>query len=434
MMNTELSSNTKAILLLTAPLLLGRGKRADLVKPLSVSEYDRLARRLHECGWQPADLLDSKAGAILPESLPGLDCKRISQLLERGFLLSQAIDHWQARAIWVVSRADADYPKRLKSRLGQLAPPIFYGCGDAALLDNVGLAVVGSRNTDDELMEYAEGIGRSAAAAQCTVISGGARGIDHAAMRGALADSGTVIGVLADGLEKAAMERGNREVLMDDRLLLISPYDPKAGFNVGNAMQRNKLVYALADAGLVIESDYNKGGTWAGAVEQLDKLRLVPIYVRSKGDISNGLKSLEKKGAIPWPNPSTADDLSAVIAGKQFHPEDEPIKQSAFLLDCGEVVASLQDDTGRSIVQSPTAMTPENVQAMAPADALLEAVEQLLTSIEKPITASNVSEHLDVNKKQAGDWLKRLEDAGKYQRKNKRGPYERVAQANPLFR
>ena len=434
MMNTEMSSNTKAILLLTAPLLLGRGKGAGSVKPLSVSEYDRLARRLHECNWQPADLLGPKAGAILRESLPGLDNGRISQLLKRGFLLSQAIDHWQTRAIWVLSRADPDYPERFKRRLGGSAPPMLYGCGDATLLGNGGLAVVGSRNADDELMEYAESIGHSAAEAQCTVISGGARGIDYAAMHGTLAEWGTVVGVLADGLEKAAMERGNRDVLMDSRLVLISPYDPKAGFNVGNAMQRNKLVYALSDAGLVIESDYNKGGTWAGAVEQLDKLSLVPIYVRSKGDISNGLKALEKRGALPWPNPTTADDFRRVIDGKQFHPEYGAVKQSTFPLDCSEAANYPQGDTEKSIVRSLPTMIPESVQATTPADVLLETVEQLLASIEKPITASSVAEYLDVTKKQAGDWLKRLEQAGKFQRRNKRSPYEPVSQiTTPLL-
>ncbi|MYC33573.1 MAG: DNA-processing protein DprA [Chloroflexi bacterium] len=432
-MNMEMSSNTKAILLLTAPLLLGRGKRTNSVKPLSVSEYDRLARRLHECNWQPADLLGPKSGAILHESLPGLDDERINQLLERGFLLSQAIDHWQTRAIWVLSRADPDYPDRFKRRLGGSAPPVLYGCGDATLLENGGLAVVGSRNADDELMEYAESIGHSAAESQCTVISGGARGIDYAAMHGALTEWGTVVGILADGLEKAAMERGNRDVLMDNRLVLISPYDPKAGFNVGNAMQRNKLVYALADAGLVIESDYNKGGTWAGAVEQLDKLSLVPIYVRSKGDISNGLRALERRGALPWPNPATADDFRGVIDGKQPHQGDKAIKQSAFSLDCGEVVIPSQGNKEEPIVQSAPAVGTENVQTATPADALLGVVEQLLASIEKPITASNVAEHLDVSKRQAGDWLKRLEQAGKYQRRNKRAPYERVVQLNPLF-
>lgn len=434
-MNVELSSNAKAILLLTAPLLAGRNKAASSsVKPLSVSEYDRLARRLHECGRQPADLLGPEASAILIESLLDFDNERINQLLERGFLLSQKIDHWQARAIWVVSRADPDYPERFKRRLGGSAPPVLYGCGDATLLGTGGLAVVGSRNADDELIGYAENIGHSAAAAQCTVISGGARGIDYAAMHGALAEWGTVVGVLADGLEKAAMERGNRDVLMESRLVLISPYDPKVGFNVGNAMQRNKLVYALADAGLVIESDYNKGGTWAGAVEQLDKLSLVPIYVRSKGDISNGLKALEKRGALPWPNPVTAGDFREVIDGKQSHPENETIKQSAFPLDCGEVTAPSQDAKEEPIVQPDPVIGIEIVQAATAADALLAAVEQILASIEQPITAARVAEQLDVSNRQAGDWLKRLEQAGKYQRRNKRAPYERVDQANPLFR
>ena len=73
------------------------------------------------------------------------------------------------------------------------------------------------------------------------------------------------------------------------------------------------------------------------------------------------------------------------------------------------------------------------MEATTPADALLAAVEQLLASIEKPITASSVAEHLDVTKNQAGDWLKRLEQAGKYQRRNKGAPYERVSQINTLF-
>jgi predicted Rossmann fold nucleotide-binding protein DprA/Smf involved in DNA uptake len=41
----------------------------------------------------------------------------------------------------------------------------------------------------------------------------------------------------------------------------VSPYDPSAGFNVGHAMQRNKVIYALADAVLVIRAEFEKGGT-----------------------------------------------------------------------------------------------------------------------------------------------------------------------------
>lgn len=93
----------------------------------------------------------------------------------------------------------------------------------------------------------------------------------------------------------------------------ISPYDPSAGFNVGIAMQRNKLIYALADASLVVNSDLNKGGTWAGAVEQLDKFKFVVVYVRSTGERSSGLDALRNKGAIPWPNPGGVEEFDAVF-------------------------------------------------------------------------------------------------------------------------
>ena len=274
-MTFELSSNTKAILLLIAPLIAGRGKPS--VKPLAAGEYRRLARRLRELQRQPADLLDSGTREIVGECRVELDSERLERLLGRGFLLAQAVERWRTRAIWVLSRADADYPRRLKQRLGGDAPPILYGCGEAAILSTGGLAVVGSRNVHEALIQYTEDVGRLAASAGRSLVSGGARGVDRAAMRGALDAGGRVAGVLADGLEKAAMHREHREALMDGRLVLISPYDPAVRFQVGHAMQRNKLIYALSDAALVVNSDYGKGGTWTGAIEQLDKLKLVPV-------------------------------------------------------------------------------------------------------------------------------------------------------------
>lgn len=132
-------------------------------------------------------------------------------------------------------------------------------------------------------------------------------------MRGALDAGGRVTGVLPDNLERKALHRGNRDSLLNGQLVLISPYDPGSRFNVGRAMQRNKVIYALADAALVVDSDLNKGGTWAGATEQLDKLRLTRVYVRSTGAPSEGLAGLSERGALPWPNPSDADGLDSVM-------------------------------------------------------------------------------------------------------------------------
>ncbi len=327
-MSISLSPNTQAILLLTAPLIAGRNEpSADLLTP---SEYKQLARFLREEQQQPADLLELDVWKLLEERQRLVDCDRLKRLLARGFLLSQAIERWQARSIWVLSRADAEYPKRLKMRLKEDAPPVLYGCGDAAILESGGLAVVGSRHVDEELIAQTEDVGRLAARARRTLVSGGARGIDQAAMRGALEAGGRVTAVLADSLERAALNRGHRSFLMDGQLVLISPYDPTAGFNVGHAMQRNKLIYALADAALVVSSDYEKGGTWAGAVEQLDKLRLVPVYVRSNGQTSKGLEALQKKGALPWPDPGTPEALSEVLAAEVSPGQDAPSQGHLF--------------------------------------------------------------------------------------------------------
>jgi predicted Rossmann fold nucleotide-binding protein DprA/Smf involved in DNA uptake len=58
---------------------------------------------------------------------------------------------------------------------------------------------------------------------------------------------------------------------------------------------RNKLIYAFADAALVVNSDLNKGGTWAGAIEQLDKLKFVPVFVRSTGVLNKGIEGLRRR-------------------------------------------------------------------------------------------------------------------------------------------
>lgn len=401
-MNNELSANTQAILLLTAPLIAGRNdEHVEILKP---SEYKKLARHLIEIKRQPADLISQDTDSIIEECQAIVDATRIKRLLDRGFLLTQAVEKWHARAIWIVSRADATYPQRLKKKLGENAPPILYGCGDTTLLDKGGLAVVGSRNVDNELIEYTEHIGRLAAEARKTIVSGGARGIDQAAMRGALDSGGRVVGVLADNLERAAMNRDNRNMLMHEQLVLISSYDPVVGFNVGNAMQRNKLIYALADAALVVSSDLNKGGTWAGAVEQLDKLMLVPVYVRSCGG-KGGLKALQKKGALIWPEPQDASALKEIlekpIVVKTQEQGELPL--TAHKKEDRECVAPVENQGDKT--QHAQYVLIDQVN---PAENLFELVRKLLEAMSKPKTAEQVAADLGVSASMAKKWLDRL--------------------------
>ena len=426
-MSNSLSTDAEATLLLTAPLMMvGRNRgREDSPRLLTFTEYRKLARRLRDCDRQLGDLIGPRGDEILKECQTGLESTRVHQLLRRGFQLSQALEHWTARTIWVVSQADANYPAKIKQRLGDAAPPVIYGCGDRNLLECGGLAVVGSRHVSDGLIEYAKRIGRIAATANSSIVSGGARGVDQAAMSGALNRGGAAIGVLADGLEKSVMQRENRAVLMDDRLTLISPYDPQAGFSVGNAMRRNKLVYALADAGLVVDSAHNKGGTWAGAVEQLEKLRLVPIYVRADGESSRGLEALLQRGARSWPNPQDPEDFRLALSNSRTYSEAEDLWKSTLLAEPADMAKSANDIAQPTL----TTVTPEkvDVQGLPPADALFERVEELLRSIDTPTTESAVAAFLQVSTSQAREWLKRLVLEEKYTRAIRPVRYDRVS-------
>jgi len=466
-MTPTLSPNTQAILLLTAPLIAGRGTSSSEL--LSPGEYKRLARHLREIQRQPADLVSPGAAELLRACQPVIDEARLQRLLGRGFLLSQVIERWQARAIWVVSRADAEYPRRLKARLREDAPAVLYGCGEMGLLELGGLAVVGSRHVDDSLIDYTMDVGRLAARSGRTIVSGGAKGIDQAAMRGALEAGGKVSGVLADSLEKTTMNREHRNLLLDSQLVLISPYDPSAGFNVGNAMQRNKLIYALADASLVVSSDMNKGGTWAGATEQLDKLKFVPVYIRSTGEPSTGLDALRKKGALPWPNPQDVDALQAVFDIVSQAPVQPP--QSGLALFSGdgrtEVAPStpsvaepapaieavsesapppteapssdlIEPTTEPAALVSPpsevlleTASTPVSAST-TPADALFSVVRQEITSLLKaPMKDAEVATALEVSTAQAKAWLQRLVEEGVIEKQKKPAGY--ILKQSSLF-
>ena len=109
---------------------------------------------------------------------------------------------------------------------------------------------------------------------------------------------GTAIGVLADSLEATIRKSDVRELLLDSRLVLLTSYAPTAGFSVGAAMGRNKVIYGLAAFAVVVSSDFQTGGTWAGAVEAL-KGGWCPLFVREGPDMPKGNRELVKKGGLP---------------------------------------------------------------------------------------------------------------------------------------
>ena len=169
-----------------------------------------------------------------------------------------------------------------------------------SLLDRGGLLVVGSRDRSEEDGEFARRVGEHCAQENIAVISGAAKGIDRDAMSGALEAGGWALGVLAEGLAKTATSGQFRSSLVSERLTLVSPYDPDSRWFVYAAMGRNKLLYGLSDAALVVASSAETGGTWAGADEALQHGR-VKVFVKSTGAVAPGNPKLLRLGGIPFP-------------------------------------------------------------------------------------------------------------------------------------
>jgi predicted Rossmann fold nucleotide-binding protein DprA/Smf involved in DNA uptake len=233
-------------------------------KPLSATEFWKLIAAVDD----PANLLGQSEQRLRDSVGDGLSA-RVAQLLDRATALAFALEQLEQSGIRSATPFDDEYPTRLRDRLGNAAPVVLHLAGDARLLNSAGVAIVGSRDVSRDAAEAAKEIAQNAAAAGSVVISGGARGTDRLAMGSALDANGTVVGILADALTRTANDPEVRRAIGEDRLCLATPYAPSAPFSVGNAMSRNKLIYALADVTVVVECEEESGGTWAGAVEAL---------------------------------------------------------------------------------------------------------------------------------------------------------------------
>ena len=81
-------------------------------------------------------------------------------------------------------------------------------------------------------------------------------------------------------------------------LCIASPYAPDAPFRAGNAMGRNKIIYALSQVTFVVSADAGSGGTWAGAKEALDR-RYARVAVWTGDGAKDGNHALVARGATP---------------------------------------------------------------------------------------------------------------------------------------
>lgn len=421
-MNDGLSADTQAVLLLCGRL--GHVEN-DGVKPLTPKQYGAMARWLRDRSMRPADLLDSQGRTQLTGSqIPGIQPEDVVALLGRGAALGMMVERWASRGLWVLSRGDERYPARFKAYLGHRAPPLLFGAGNWKLLESGGLAMVGTRDVSVEDIEYARRVASACASQEIAVISGGARGVDLESMAAAIDAGGTAVGILPDSLGRSAVSARYREGLIAGRLTLVSPYEPEARWFAFTAMDRNKLIYALSDAALVVAAASGSGGTWAGAVEALEYSR-VTVYVKTSGVVQEGNRSLVVRGAQPFPDQPWDDirSLFVPVAREAWRvsplpeparPSPEPVPPAAF-----------------GPAEAPKATAEEPVANAQ--DAFVCILPALLAALATPRTYTDVEESLRLVPAQAKVWLKRACDEGRVRKLRDPVRYVAVQESPSLF-
>lgn len=301
-----ISSDSQVILLLCSQI--GLSSRQNF-SPLNLKEWNLLSRKLQFLSLRPESLLGFSAEDFSNKlNIGETETNRIISLLQRSGFLAIELERLESLGIKVLTRADEDYPIQYRQRLKESAPSILFFSGEKALLGQPGIAVVGSRHLDEIGKECAEFIGNACGRSGLVLYSGGAKGVDHISTNAALSARGTAVSILADNMENVIRIPEYREAIKRGDLCLLTNYSPNAPFSVGRAMGRNKLIYTLSKYALVVSSDAEKGGTWAGATEAL-KAKWLPVFVLDHPSMSEGNKFLIKQGASRFPHPFPEDCL-----------------------------------------------------------------------------------------------------------------------------
>lgn len=289
------SDDAFATMLLTMAL---SPNREEYARPLGTLELKKLEEKLRESElYHIGRIINYDIGGLMFKlGLSEEEAYRIFTLLNRSVQLSYSVENYLLQGIEVVTYYNDDYPQRVRRKMEELAPPVFYRRGNAELLSKPMLAIVGISGvkTTPEVRDAVETLVRNAIRMGYTILTGGELGVSKVAMNFAMEYGGTVVEVLGGDMNQHVAEEGIADLLNENRAAVISLEHPDALFTVAHAISRNKMLFSLAEAAVVFNTDGKRG--------ELDALknRYCDWIYAWIGDPNN--HTLISRGAIPIQN------------------------------------------------------------------------------------------------------------------------------------
>ena len=165
-----------------------------------------------------------------------------------------------------------------------------YLAGKQELLTRPAVSIVGTREVSDAGYQRAARLGRELAQVGVVVMSGLARGVDTAALEGAIDARGDTVAVIGTPLGKAyPAENAPLQEHIYAEHLLVSPFaDGEAVFK-SNFPKRNRVMALLSDATVIVEAS-DTSGTLHQAAECLRQGRWLFI-----------MRSVVEDTSLSWP-------------------------------------------------------------------------------------------------------------------------------------
>lgn len=237
--------------------------REEYARPLSTQEYRTLEAAVRRSRYGcPGKLLDADvSGLMMYLELPEAEALRVYTLLHRSVQLTYALEGLAREGVEAVTCCDGDYPGRLHQKLGEQAPVFFYRCGDPAVLNKPAIAIVGigGVRTDDAVRAAVEQLVTGATRRGYAIVTGGEPGVSRVAASVADACGGAMIDVVGGDMRQHIHIDGVAERIATGRGAVLSLVHPEAMFTVVHAAARNKLLFALADAAFIFNTDGRRG-------------------------------------------------------------------------------------------------------------------------------------------------------------------------------